>query len=848
MPVRKSGSAARSTIEGVEVVDAPEPRIHRAGDALGLVVTALGIALVLVLSVYAHATWEGVTTDVQTITRVLNSILQWAVEFLMNLATMIVPVVVFATLLLRRQFRLAVDGLAATVAGFTAGYGAIWLLDALGENAVVRGLSVTVVGTLTPSISAFAVAVAGLLTATGPRSRRPVLTVSWNLLWIGLATAVLTGRATLPGAVVTVLLGRLVGQAVRYVSGVSTDRASGRSLVDGIRKAGLSPARIVRVRDISDPENPTVRLITSETGDAASTSPPPTLAHVDSISDPTAVALERQGGNRVYAVYDQVGNRWDAIVLDGDRQVVGLLAQTWRALRLRGMDRRSVVSLRQAAERAALLNYAAAAAGVRTPQMIGIGEAGDSMILLQDHPSGLRSIRDMRAAEITDASLAAVWSQLNRAHEAGLAHRTITSDCVLFGTEGGADQSVWLIGWDNGDVASSELARRLDITQMLATLALRVGAERAVKSAATVLDAETLASVAPLLQPIALPGATRAEAKGHKDVMDQLRQALLDLVPQAAYSEPFSLVRFGWHTAVVALLVLIAIWVVLTKVNFTGIVQAVRSANPWWMAAAFVLALMTYLGAGMSMNGFAPVRLRLRDTVLVQVAASFVALAAPGALGPAALNLRLLYKKRVKPSVAVASVALVQVSLVVTTLLLLVAVALITGKTGVLDQIPGVAVMVVLALVAVAGAALTVPRVRQWLWLKVGPTLAQVWPRLVWILGQPARLSVALAGNVLQTVGYVAAFWASLQAFGAGYITLINVTLVYLLGNAAGSAAPVPGGLGAVEIALTTGLAGVGLPTATAASIALLFRALTYWARVPLGWMAWRYLQRKDIL
>ncbi|MDR1426744.1 MAG: flippase-like domain-containing protein [Bifidobacteriaceae bacterium] len=849
MPARIGALTARSVIDGVEVVDAPEERIHRAGDGVGMVATAVGIALILVLSVYAHATTEGVTTDVQDITQVLNSILQWAVEFLMSLATMIVPVVVLVSLLIYRQPRLALDGAIAAVLGFAAGFGAIILLDALGETAVVRGLSVTVDGNLTPSVSTFAVAVAALLTTVGPRSRRPILSVSWNLLWVGLATEVLTGRATLPGMVVTVLLGRLVGQCVRYVSGVTTDRASGRSLVEGIRKAGLDPTRIVRVRDISDPENPTVRLVTGTVDDdVAAPGLAPAGARLDPISDPTAVALERQGGNRVYAVYSVGASRWDAIVLDGDRQVVGALAQTWRALRLRGMDRRSVVSLRQAAERAALLNYAAAAAGVRTPQMIGIGQADDSMILLQNHPAGLRSIRDMRPAEVTDASLEEAWCQLNKAHEAGLAHRAITSDCVLFGSEGGKDQTVWLIGWDNGDVASSELARRLDITQMLATLALRVGAERAVRSAATVLDAETLASVAPLLQPIALPGATRAEAKGHKDVMDELRQALLDLLPQAALTEPFSLVRFGWRTALIALLALIAVWVVLTNINFAGIVDAVRSANPWWMAGAFGLAMTTYLGAGMAMNGFSPVRLRLRDTVLVQVAASFVALAAPGAVGPAALNLRLLYKKRVKTSVAVASVALVQISLLVTTLLLMAGVSLITGNSGVLGRVPGTAVMAVLAVLAALGALLTVPPVRQWLWLKIGPTLTQVWPRLVWILGQPRRLLLGLAGNVLQTVGYVAAFWASLEAFGQGAIPLINVTLIYLVGNAAGSAVPVPGGLGAVEIALTTGLIGAGIPTAVAAPIAVLFRALTYWARVPLGWISWRYLQKREIL
>jgi uncharacterized protein (TIRG00374 family) len=152
------------------------------------------------------------------------------------------------------------------------------------------------------------------------------------------------------------------------------------------------------------------------------------------------------------------------------------------------------------------------------------------------------------------------------------------------------------------------------------------------------------------------------------------------------------------------------------------------------------------------------------------------------------------------------------------------------------------------AVLALLGALLTVPAIRQWVWLKVGPTLAQVWPQLVWIIGQPRRLILGLTGNFIQTAGYVAAFWASLEAFGKGGIPLINVALVFLVGNAAGSAVPVPGGLGAVEIALTTGLAGAGLPTAVAAPVAVLFRALTYWARVPLGWIAWRYLQRHDVL
>jgi uncharacterized protein (TIRG00374 family) len=59
---------------------------------------------------------------------------------------------------------------------------------------------------------------------------------------------------------------------------------------------------------------------------------------------------------------------------------------------------------------------------------------------------------------------------------------------------------------------------------------------------------------------------------------------------------------------------------------------------------------------------------------------------------------------------------------------------------------------------------------------------------------------------------------------------------------------PTPGGVGAVELALSAGLAAAGLPTAAAASAVLIFRLLTFWLPVPLGWFALSYLQRHDAL
>ncbi|MCL1897806.1 MAG: flippase-like domain-containing protein [Micrococcales bacterium] len=861
--------ASRSeVIQGVEVVDAPEQREHHTRDLVGMGATVLGVLTVTALATYAPGTYKGMTQDVLSMTSAVTAVFKATTGALMNAATLLAPAAVLASLLFRRQFWLALQGAIAGVASFGVALGAAWSVRALDYEPMMHGLSVGSLDHLQVAIAPLAAAMAGILTAVGPSSRRAILRASWNLLWLALVVWVLTGGGTLPSAFITVLLGRLVGQAVRYLGGVSTDRASGRGLVEGIRRAGIDPVRVVRVRDISDPENPTERLnvkairdgsfnpapfswdmdrAVSATQPAASPeamvqqqAPPASVA----VSDSIALALERQAGNRVYAVYTKEGERWDALVLDGDQQVVGLLQRTWRALRLRGMDQRSVVSLRQAAERAALLSYAAASAGVRTPTLHGIGEAADSMMLLQAHPAGLRSISDMRAREVQQGALEELWRQLELAHGAGLAHRSISQNCLLFGMDKMGNQTPWLIGWDNGDVASSELARALDRAQLAATLALRIGPERTVAAAARVLDADALAQVASLIQPVALPSQTREEARGRGEVLDALRQTLLDQTPGQPLDKPPSLVRLGWSKVILLTLALVAVVVILTTQNFSDMVDAVSKANLWWMALAFGLALVTYVGAAMTLKGLHRDRISLWKATLSQVAASFWALVAPGGIGPAATALRFLSKQGSKTALAVATVALSQIALVFTTLLMLLGAGLSSGQTGVLSNLPAKAIVLVVAGLAVLASLLLIPRLRGWLWLKIGPTFAQVWPALTWVLSRPKRVIFAMAGTVIQTGGYIAAFWAVLQAFGVSHLSLLSLAIVYLIGNSAGSAVPTPGGAGGVEIALTTSLVAAGIPAAMAFSVALVFRLVTYWFRVPLGWMAFRHLQR----
>lgn len=882
----------------VRVVDTAEQRVRHPIDLVNLVLCAVGVVVVLLMSVYAHGTTAGVAEDVRNFSDLLARILFVPVAVLEGVITLFVPIAVLTELGIRRLGRQVVESIVAAALGLLLGVLAVLALRAWGSDDLIRGLSVFSRGEWQLTIPGYVAAIGGLLTAAGTRTRRRTVKWSWNLLFVAIGVVLITGQVSLPGIIITLLLGRIAGLAVRYVSGVRSERAYGPDLVAGVRRAGFSPAALVRVRDVTDDEelaeaadDPITEVdaegrITAEvhvgvlrapgatddagtvlTADAAlaaqhlGSAPPteksqaprgaggqtPATESQDAPSDSAAIALTRSGDNRVYAMLAEDGVRRDIVVLDGDRQVVGFLARFWRSLRLRGSEGRAAISLRAAAERTALLSYAARAAGVRTPRLLGVAESADSMVLVQEHATGAVSLRDLPVEDLTDSVLNEAWRQLRLAHAAGIAHRALTSDVMLVSREPatGAPQ-VWLTGWEQGDIASSELARRMDLAQMVALLALRVGARRAVESAVSVLPDDDIAAIGPLLQPVALPPSTREEIRQNKELLKELRAALVERLPEASI-EPQRITRFGARTILTLTLTIVAVTVVVTTINFDQITEAVSEANPWWAVVSFLLGIVTWFGAALTLAAFASKRLPLWRVTLTQAAGSFVALAAPAGIGPAALNLRLLTRRGISTPVAVATVALVQVSQFVVTILLLVVLSVATGDGG-LVQLPSTTVLLAIGGVALAVlATLLVPAVRTWVLAKIRPTIQQVWPRLSEMLGQPGRLALGIAGNVVMTLGYVLAFDAALAAFGQE-LSLVEVAVIYLVGNAAGAAVPTPGGLGAIEAALIFGLTTAGVPAALATSATVLFRVATYWARIPIGWAAMRYLQKKGDL
>ena len=113
---------------------------------------------------------------------------------------------------------------------------------------------------------------------------------------------------------------------------------------------------------------------------------------------------------------------------------------------------------------------------------------------------------------------------------------------------------------------------------------------------------------------------------------------------------------------------------------------------------------------------------------------------------------------------------------------------------------------------------------------------------------RPFKLAELFGGSVFLTLSYIAALVFSVHAFGATGVSVASIGVVFLVGSAISSAAPTPGGIGAVEAALIAGLTAVGLDRDVAVPAVFLYRIATFWLPILPGWIAFVLLQRRGDL
>ncbi|WP_415951083.1 lysylphosphatidylglycerol synthase domain-containing protein [Streptomyces sp. KLOTTS4A1] len=856
-----------------ERVEDDEPllpaRVHRPSDLMRLLVGILSIALLLAIAAFAHGTTSGLEEDIATRTGEAPDALIKFAGLASSIAVLLVPVAFAIERLIKRDGLRIADGvLAAVLAHGVTLATDLWVAQGAPESVKDALTRFNDAGNLTDPVHGYLAPVIAYMTAVG-LSRRPRWRVLlWAVLLLDAVSMLVAGYTTPFSIILTVLIGWTVAYGTMYAVGSPNVRPTAENLLSGLRHVGFRPVSASRVEELPDAPTP-------DSGDRG----------------------------RRYFVTREDGPPLDITVVDREQQAHGFFYRVWRRLTLRSLTtRRSLLSLRQALEQEALLAYAAIAAGANAPKLIATSELGpDAVMLVYEHVGG-RSLDTLADEEITDGLMRDTWRQVEALQSRRIAHRRLAGDAILVDRSG----KVIITDLRGGEIAAGDLLLRMDIAQLLTTFGLRVGAGRAVAASAAVLGGDTVADCLPLLQPIALSRSTRAvlrrlareraqrereavleasrkakeaqvaedggqellrktskaerqaekraadearEGAREEDLLTRIRHEVLLIRPQAPV-EPAQLERIKPRTLISLIAGAFAAYFLVSQIANVPLRDLIEAKWHWVLAAAAFSAL-SYVAAAMSLLGFVPERIPWLRTVAAQVAGSFVKVVAPAAVGGVALNTRFLQRAGVRSGLAVASVGASQLFGLASHILLLLTFGYLTGTENTTNFTPSRAVIAGLLTVAVLVLVVTaVPFLRKFVSTRVRSLFAGVVPRMLDVLQRPQKLLTGIGGMLLLTTCFVLCLDTSLRAFGADTteISLAKVAVVFLAGNAIGSAAPTPGGIGAVEIALISGLGIMGVPASIATPAVLLFRALTLWLPVLPGWLAFNYLTRKGAL
>jgi uncharacterized membrane protein YbhN (UPF0104 family) len=784
LPAGPDEMLAAGAAEGVGPEAGGAGRVRRPAD---LLFGVLSFAVVVVVLGFIRTVPLGSTELADDVSAWVQHIPRWlsfAAGAVSGVACFVLAVVALVVLV-RGQWRDARNAVAAGFTGAAAAVAAsmVWRAEnGAVERAVLHGSN--------PSTFVVDTAFVAFVVGTDLTRRS-----HWSRWWPGaVAALLLSGLAVgtlTPFAVVLVLFGGLLaGWLMRWLLGAASVLPGPAELVAWLRSQGAA------VRDRAADRR--ARL----TG---------------ALADGTQIQVRLYGR---------------------DTRGSGLVRRLWALLRLQPAAAGHVaISSRAQLEQLALVCTLARQAGVPCPSVLLFGQMpGETLVLLTAVPSGAQP-----DGTVSVPGAALLFTSLRALHHAGIAHRDLRAENLFVSQKSAGFRSL-----DAAVPAASQLARRLDLAQALATLAQAVGPPGAINALREGYGTVDERAVAAVLQPVALaPWGWRA-MRANQACLNEVRDELFG--PGSALPT-VRLERFRWRTVASAVALTVAAYLLIGQISGADILGTLSHANPGWFAVAVLGSALTYLAAAENLAAFVPKRLSLIRGFGVQLSTAFLGVAMPPTVGHVAVNARYLHRQDVDEGSIAAAVTMSQVVNVVTTVLLLIVFGLLTG-TGLsrFKIAPGTNVLIGLAAIAaVIIIVVAVPRTRAKLAAIVWPHLRSVGPRLLDAISHPLRLAISAGANLLLTIAYLVAFIAALRAIGA-HPAILPAAVVYLAGNAVGSAAPTPGGIGGVEAVLAAGLTAIGVPAHEAIPAVLLFRVATFWLPIPAGWVAYMLLKRRDIL
>jgi glycosyltransferase 2 family protein len=792
-------SPAPAEAPGVVVLEPPlSGRVRRPTDLFALIF-ALGVLFVAVgLGDVAVGTASGLEQDLigagGVLPRLLLRIFGWAG----GIGLLVVLVVQGVDLVLRSRTRQLLESVAA------AGAGA--LLALLLQRLVLDGHLGAVLAALTKAnpgggrtapVDGLLVASVAFFTVSGVGGRQILRRAAVVVVASAILSGFLSGGVTALALFATALLGWSVGLVTRLGLGATSTRPPGTAVAAALIGCGLDLTRL----ELVDPG---------------------------------------PSGGRRYAGSGP-GGPVDVRVLDRETFGTAIARRVLRRARLRGPSTRGPsLTVRGAVEHHALMTMAVAKAGIRAPELLAAAEVGPSAAVMAYRAPEGSALTPTGQTSLSEDDLAGFWHLLAQLQVARIAHRGLIVDHLLLDEHGRAALSEA----GTGDIAAAELSLRLDVAQLLTTLALIVGPKRAVASGVSSLGSPAIVKALPLVQAVAMDASTRSALRAQKGLLRRVREQVLELVPEGEPVEQVELRRLTPRTLVTVLGGGIAAYVLLTQLAQVNIGQVLSQAQWFWALAVLGFTVLSITGASLVITGAVTARLSFVRTYLTQLAVAFSGLVAPSAIGNIALNMRYLQRAGVEPAVAGGSIGLAQLAQFSSYFVLLVLSSVLAGTGQQAAFTPPVAAVIgLIVAVALLLVVLAIPAGRRLVMGRFLPVVRRVVPLVVAIFQDPRKVVTLFAGALLLDMSFVAALTSATRAFGATP-SIAAVGVVYFAGAIIGSAVPTPGGLGGVEAALSAGLVAVGLDASVAVSSVVLFRLCTYWLPIPFGWASLNYLQR----
>ncbi|MEV3874385.1 lysylphosphatidylglycerol synthase transmembrane domain-containing protein [Streptomyces sp. NPDC049906] len=896
---------ARAAGTYADEVEGDEPllpaRVHRPSDLMRLLVGVLAIAVVLAIATFAHGTTAGLEQDISKGTDEAPDLLIKFAGLASSIAVLLVPVAFAVERLVKRDGLRIADGvLAAVLAHGVTLATDLWVAEAAPrtiQDALTRPSPADLTA-LTDPVHGYLAPVIAYMTAVGMSRRPRWRVVLWVVLLLDAFAMLVTGYTTPFSIILTVLIGWTVAYGTLYTVGSPNVRPTGQTLLAGLRRVGFRPVSAAREEVGADGEG-------SDSGDRGRRYFV-TLEEGRPL-DVTVVDREQQAHGFFYRVWRRMTLRGITTrrSLQSLRQALEQEALLAYAAIAAGANAPKLIATSELGPDAVMLVYEHT--GGRTLDSLPDADITDALLhdtwrqvralqsrriahrrlagdaILVDR-SGTVILSDLRGGEIAAGDLVLRMDVAQLLTTLGLrvgAERSVASAVAVLGPDLVADclpllQPIALTRRTRGTLR--KLARERSQREREAVLeASRRAKQERVEAAAAAAGGPTgeVSGTEPggdapgrdgkparpadrLAQKKSLRAEKQAEKRAlddaleearEEDLLTQIRHQVLRIRPQAPV-EPARLERIRARTLISILAGAVGAYFLLSQLTQTDFGTIVE-AHWGWVAAAVLFSALSYFAAAMSLLGFVPERVPFLRTVAAQVAGSFVKLVAPAAVGGVALNTRFLQRSGVRPGLAVASVGASQLFGLGAHILLLLAFGYLTGTEKTPSLSPSRTVIAGLLTVAVLVLVVTsIPFLRKFVLTRLRSLFAGVVPRMLDVLQRPQKLVTGIGGMLLLTACFVMCLDASIRAFGGdtASLSLASVAVVFLAGNALGSAAPTPGGVGAVEATLTFGLIAVGLAPEVAAPAVLLYRLLTLWLPVLPGWLFFNHLTRKGAL